>query len=177
MLIRFGIFTLLFLSTAIYFQLLDLKYFIHAIQKTFQVGSLDHLLTGRIEVWALVLEELKGHWLLGTGPQSYFFYLHRHADVIHAHNFILQMLGEWGLAGMALFAVLLYRAIRYGASLHLYQTISSERYHLAAGLVILVLSITGLFGGIYFFTQTSMYLAVAFALWATPPNAEKTQSI
>jgi len=165
-LIIFGIFTMVVLSVILYFHLLNLEYFTHAIQKTLHAGSLNHLLTGRIEVWSLVLQELKGHWLLGTGPQSYFFYLNRHADVIHAHNFILQMLGEWGITGTALFLFLLYKAVRQG--LTLCHTDITKPYRFAAGLTILSLSITGLFGGIYFFIQTSIYLALAFALWVTP---------
>jgi O-antigen ligase len=176
-LIGFGIFVLLLLSITIYFHLLNLDYFIHAVQKTFQADSLSHLLTGRIEVWSLVLEELQGHWLLGNGPQSYFFYLGRHIGVIHAHNFILQMLGEWGIAGTALFSVLLYKTVRYGIGQHLQKPNYTERYHLAAGLVMLSLTITGLFGGIYFFTQTSVYLAVAFALWVTPSNSKKSHKL
>ena len=170
-LIWFGAFSILSLSVTTYFHLINLDYFFHALNKTFQAGSLDHLLTGRLEVWSLVLKELQGHWLLGTGPQSYFFYLHRHTDVVHAHNFILQMLGEWGIVGTALFAILLYRAVRYGVLLHLHKPVSAEKYHIAAGLVLLSLSITGLFGGIYFFVQTSVYLAVAFALWVIPSDS------
>jgi len=171
-LITFGIFAFLLILSAIYLQMLNLEYFTHAIHKTFQTDSLNHLLTGRIEVWSLVLQELKGHWLLGTGPQSYFFYFHRHADVIHAHNFILQMLGEWGIAGTTLFAILLYKAVQYGTTL--YRTNINKPYRFAAGLTMLSLSITGLFGGIYFFTQTSIYLTIAFALWIEPLGLGKT---
>jgi hypothetical protein len=81
------------------------------------------------------------------------------------------MLGEWGIAGTTLFAVLLYKAVRYGTTL--YHTNIDQSYRFAAGLTILTLSITGLFGGIYFFTQTSMYLAIAFAVWIAPSPVEK----
>ena len=168
-----ALFSFLLISIGMYFQVLNLDYFVHAMKKTFQAGSLDHLLTGRIEVWSLVFNELQGHWLLGTGPQSYFFYLSRNDEVIHAHNFLLQMLGEWGIAGTALFGVLLYKAMAYGIHLHLKKPIYSAQYHLAGGLTILALTVTGLFGGTYFFTQTSVYLAVAFALWITPSDSLK----
>lgn len=169
-LIGAGSLAVFLLAAAVHMQLFNLEYIAHAMHKTFQAGSLDHLLTGRLEVWSLVLKELQGHWLLGTGPQSYFFYLHRHADVIHAHNFILQMLGEWGIIGTALFALLLYKAVVYGIQLHLQKFATDEKYHIAAGVVLLSLSMTGLVGGIYFFTQTSVYLALAFALWVTPSH-------
>ena len=167
MFIGFGVATFVLIGISIYFQLLNLDYFTHALKKTFQAGSLDHLLTGRIEVWSLALQELNGHWLVGTGPQSYFFYLDRHADVIHAHNFILQMLGEWGIIGTGLFSILLYRAVKFGL-LQDHQEEKTKPYHFTAGLVLLSLSVTGLFGGTYFFVQTSLYLTVTFALWASP---------
>jgi hypothetical protein len=76
------------------------------------------------------------------------------------------MLGEWGIAGTTLFAVLLYKAARQGITL--YRTHIDKPYRFAAGLAIFTLSITGLFGGIYFFTQTSMYLTIAFTVWIAP---------
>lgn len=173
MFIGFGFFTLLVLSIAIYFQLINLEYFAHAMKKTFYAGSLEHLLSGRLDVWSLVLHRLEGHWLLGTGPQSYFFYIGRHPDVIHAHNVLLQILGEWGIIGTSLFAILLYRVVKYGLGQHSSQKEKIKPYHFAAGLVILSLSVTGLFGGIYFFTQTSLYLILAFSLWSKPHTTEK----
>jgi len=164
----FGIIILILISAAIYFQLLNLEYFTHAMKKTFQAGSLDHLLTGRIKIWSLVLNELQNHWLLGTGPQSFFFYLNRDNEVIHAHNFIIQMLGEWGIVGTLLFTALLFKAVMYGIGLSMKQSAFLTPYRFASGLIIFSLTVTGLFGGIYFFTQTSVYLAVAFALWITP---------
>ncbi|MDM5263078.1 O-antigen ligase family protein [Sulfurovum sp. XTW-4] len=159
---------------ALYFNFLDLSYFTHALKKTFQAGSLEHLMSGRIQVWSLVIKELHTDWLLGAGPQSYFFYPDRHPDVIHAHNWILQMLGEWGLVGTGLFGILFYHAIRYSMIHHLRQVAYTNPYNLVAGLVILSLTITGLFSGTYFFHQTSVYLALAFSLWVSPSDIQKS---
>jgi len=167
-LIVFGIFTAVLLSVVLYFQLLNLEYFVHAIQKTLHAGSFNHLLTGRIEVWSLVLQELKGHWLLGTGPQSYFFYLGRHSEVIHAHNFILQFLGEWGIIGSILFFILLYHAIVSGIRKNIKQSAHIFPFQFSALLVIFSLTVTGLFSGIYFFQQSEIYLTLAFAIITTP---------
>lgn len=156
-------------STVLYFNAIDVNHFTSDINRTIQSASLNSATTGRIDVWSLVLQNLHDHWILGTGPQSYFFYLDRKTDVIHAHNFILQFLGEWGIMGTLLFLLLLYRAVKYGITLHMHKHIPKhESYHLAAGIAIITLSVTGLFGGIYFFPQTSVYLIFCFALWITP---------
>ena len=167
-----GVIIALLAFVSLYFHFLDLSYFTHALKKTFQAGSLDHLMSGRIQVWSLTIKELHANCLLGTGPQSYFFYPNRHPDVIHAHNWILQMLGEWGLLGTTLFLILLYRALKHGFIIHKSQSSAIKPYQFAAGLVIISLTITGVFGGTYFFTQTSIYLIVAFSLWSSSPIRE-----
>lgn len=159
----------LLLTIVLYFKAIDVTHSPSDIDRTIQATSLNSISTGRIEVWSLVLQHLQNQWILGTGPQSYFFYPDRRADVIHAHNFILQFLGEWGIMGSLLFFALLYRAVKHGMTLHLHDHIpNKERYHLAAGVAMVALSVTGLFGGIYFFPQTSVYLIFCFALWITP---------
>ncbi|EIF51143.1 O-antigen ligase [Sulfurovum sp. AR] len=169
MLIRSVILMGLLLSIVLYFNAIDVNHFTSDINRTIQAASLNSITTRRIDVWSLVLQNLQNQWIIGTGPQSYFFYLDRNADVIHAHNFILQFLGEWGIMGTLLFLTLLYHAVKYGTALHIHNHISNqESYHLAAGIAIIALSITGLFGGIYFFPQTSVYLIFCFALWITP---------
>ncbi len=150
--------------------LFDLRYITHAMHKTLESGSLDSLLTGRISLWGLALSQLDGYWLLGTGPQSYIFYPRRANDVIHAHNFILQFLTEWGIAGTVSFGLLMILALRRGFILHANETATEARYRIAAGFTILALTTTALFGGIYFFAQTSLYLAFVFALWITPSS-------
>jgi hypothetical protein len=47
------------------------------------------------------------------------------------------------------------------------ETGKEMNWQLAAGIMILGLSISGLFGGIYFFSQSSLFLAFGFALWLT----------
>lgn len=172
--LTFVIFIGLILSIVLYFNFLNIDYFIYDINRTIQATSFNKMTEGRIEVWSSVLQQLEGKWPIGAGPQSYFFYpgrVVRGVEVIHAHNFILQFLGEWGIVGTLLFLTLLYRAVRYGIILHLHSAPNQERYHLAAGVAIISLSLTGLFGGIYFFPQTSVYLIFCFALWITPSKA------
>ena len=147
---------------------LDLGYLGNALQKTFQAGSIEHLASGRIQLWSLVIDNLHGHWLLGTGPQSYFFYPHRVLEVIHAHNFVLQFLGEWGIVGTSLFFIMLYHAIHHGIVLHFRKSSVTEYYAIAAGVSLLALFITGLFSGVFFYHQTVIYLLLSLAIWVTP---------
>ena len=152
---------------AIYFQWINPEYFTHAIHKTLHPGTVEHFLSGRIRVWNLVLKELNNNWLLGTGPQSYFFYFDRKHEIIHAHNFLLQFLGEWGIIGTTLFTVLFYRAIIFGIQNLTQQEKYLLSYRLASLLLIISLTITGFFSGIYFFQQSESYLAFAFAVLLT----------
>ena len=146
----------------------DSPYFINMIQRTFHAPSLNALTSGRIEVWSLALNELQGYWLLGTGPQSYFFYLGRSPEVIHAHNVILQFIGEWGIIGTSLFLVLFYKGVLYG--LYLYKGKTDDTCRLTAGLIVLALSVTSLFSGIYFTQQSSVYVLIMMAIWISSKN-------
>ena len=153
---------------AVYFQWVDTGYIVNAFQKTFLAGSLEGMMTGRYEVWGLAFEKLEGHWLLGTGPQSYFFYPQRHAEVIHAHNFILQFLGEWGILGTVPALLLLLHGLRYGMQMHGQMTADARALHRSAGLAMLALGVMALFGGIFFFHQTELYFMLLMAVWITP---------
>jgi O-antigen ligase len=164
---KFIVFIVLILFITLYFNFLNIDFFLFDISRTIQATSLNRMTEGRIDVWSLVLQKLQDQWFIGTGPQSYFFYSGRKTDIIHAHNFILQFLGEWGIIGALLFLTLLYHAVKYGIALHLHSRSNKERYHLAAGVGIISLSVTGLFGGIYFFPETSVYLIFCFALWVS----------
>ena len=164
-------------TVAVALHLVDLSYIANAFKKTFEAESPEQLMSGRLYVWSLVFQNLKGHWLLGNGPQSYFFYFDRPSEVIHAHNFILQFLGEWGIIGTGLFIALLSKAFLYGCRIHsfLHPPIR-KKIHLAAGLVIIALTVTGLFGGIYFFPQSCVYLILAFAVWIAAPKNNREES-
>jgi len=143
----------------------DTAYFSKSLSHSLNSTTLDRFSTGRFSVWSLVLEQMRGHWLLGTGPQSYFFYPDRDSRVIHAHNFLLQFVGEWGILGAGLAMIAIIWAVKYGSKIHRTLTVSEKKIHLGGGLLIVALVVTGLFGGIFFFAQTCAYLALAFAVW------------
>lgn len=150
------------------------EYIVNALRKTFYAGSLSEMTAGRTEVWALALEKIGESWWFGTGPQSYFFYPHRPMEVIHAHNAFLQFLGEWGGIGSLLFLIMLFFGVRSGMKLHATLPPSVKAYHKAAGLALVALGVTSLFGGVFFFHQTTLYFIFAFALWVAPKGTTRT---
>ena len=140
------------------------------IQQTLHARSIHQFSSGRDDVWRLELRKLKKSPLIGNGPQSYFFYPGHPPSVIHAHNFLLQFLGEWGVLGAGLFLYLLCLAFKQGFKNLTKETrnhsLTPER--LAGWAMITGLTTTAFFGGIYFFTQSCFFLAVAYALCSAP---------
>ena len=136
------------------------------LQQTLHARSIHQFSSGRDDVWRQVLQELKKSPLIGNGPQSYFFYPKHPPSIIHAHNIILQFLGEWGVLGASLFLFLIGSAFWRGYK-NLQREIeknSLSSTKLAAWLMIVGLTTASFFGGIYFFAQTSFYLAIAYAI-------------
>jgi O-antigen ligase len=134
-----------------------------------QSVSFNTLSSHRLDVWLLLIEQLQNNWLIGGGPQSYFFYPNRGSIIIHAHNFILQFLGEWGVIGTLLFLTLLLYAFRKAIRIQALKV--NNTYHFLAFMAIISLSITGLFGGTFFFPQISVILIFSFAIiTSSEPN-------
>jgi exopolysaccharide production protein ExoQ len=86
----------------------------------------DATLTGRVPLWELVDRQIADHLLLGFGYQAFWTEANPDAWGIwskirwlapHAHNGFRDVLLSFGLSGMALFAVVLCRALRQGAIL------------------------------------------------------------
>lgn len=74
----------------------------------------------RVAAWQAALEQWKLSPLLGTGSRSYLFYGRKfradwmQSDPVYAHNDYLQLLAEYGLAGLGLCAVFLATHARRG---------------------------------------------------------------
>ncbi len=136
------------------------------IDRTLSAPSLDSASSSRLELWSAMLREWwsRSPWI-GTGPQSLLAYPGMGSGIIHPHNFLLQFLIEWGVVGTVLFLWLLgsllyrgWRSFRRGGE--------SRPARLTAGLAIVALSVTGLLGGIYFFSQTVLILLIMYAAWS-----------
>ncbi len=55
--------------------------------------------SGRFELWALALEMIAQHPLLGEGPMHFARHVNEHAS--HPHNAVLQWAAEWGIPSVA----------------------------------------------------------------------------
>ena len=170
--------TLLFFSgllllglSLVYIINLDICTFSRAIERTADATTLNSMSSSRLELWFFVFENLDHYWLLGTGPQSLFFYPDRNITIIHAHNFLIQFLEEWGILGTLLICALLVIALISGFHKH-FGTIKKGMYtfnpHFASFLAFASLTVTALFGGVYFFIQPSIYLILALVIWTSP---------
>ncbi|WP_292654646.1 O-antigen ligase family protein [Nitratifractor sp.] len=172
-----GFYLLLFVSISIINLKISAKnanYTPVKVQQTLHARSLHQFSSGRDDVWRLLWREVQKSPLIGNGPQSYFFYPGRSPSIIHAHNFLLQFLGEWGIIGAGLFLYLIVLACKSGFKNLSIQTKqnSLSAVHLAGWTMVLGLTATALFGGIYFFTQSSFFLALAYA-FCLAPSSEK----
>jgi O-antigen ligase len=153
----------------------DLGHLSDSIKKTVQAGTIENFMSGRLHVWRMGWEHFRENWPLGSGPQSYFFYQGRGDMIIHPHNLFLQFLTEWGVVGTLLFLFLLLKAVHSGLKMRSWKNLDMPRCrsHFSAGLGIMALSVSGMFGGTYFFPQTSMYLALLYAVWTVPCDRKK----
>lgn len=74
----------------------------------------------RLDFWRAALDQWKLNPLIGTGSDTYLFYgrkFRRDAvqmDPVYVHNDYLQLLAEYGVAGMAVFLVFLFVHVRRG---------------------------------------------------------------
>ncbi len=139
-----------------------------SIQRTVETDSINELSSNRLAVWKATFNPILENLWFGLGPQGYYFMPGRVFGV-QPHNVILQFLVEWGVIGSVSFIWLLLRLFIRGLRFNL-QPKAVNPYTLSAGACICTLTLNALTDGLYYHTQPSVYLAIAFALWATPPD-------
>ena len=147
----------------------------HAVGQSVAADSINQLSSNRIVLWMGVLESVKDHWAFGLGPQGYYYMPNRIPGTIQPHNVFMQFLVEWGVVGGFLLTSMLLRGFWIGFKRHVLDTRDTiadiSKVALAAGTVIVSLSILALFDGTYYLSQPSYYLVVAFAIWVNPSPA------
>ncbi|WP_374090201.1 O-antigen ligase family protein [Methylomicrobium lacus] len=130
--------------------------------------NINDLSTGRIKIWLSTWESLKDHPIFGLGPQGY-YYMPNRIFGYQPHNVFLQFLTEWGLIGSVLFLYLLVTGFWQGVKLHIVNRDTNlNQSALAAGAIIVALTIHSLVDGTYYHPQPSFYLAMAYAFWLCP---------
>ncbi|MCG8540628.1 MAG: O-antigen ligase family protein [Clostridia bacterium] len=77
----------------------------------------DNSLQYRIEIYRSVLKVIDEHFFFGTGLNTMKNYIHNYSQIInspvhHAHNLILNILGETGFIGLIIFSMILVGLIK-----------------------------------------------------------------
>ena len=133
-------------------------------------GDVYKLATGRPKLWGQVLESLRvtGSWMFGLGSQGY-CYMPNRTFAFQPHNLIFQFLAEWGIVGTILFVALLVMGFVRGLKVHIFGVVEKLSLPImAAGAVIVSLGLHSLVDGIFYHAQSSLYMAIAFAVWMAP---------
>ncbi len=112
-------------SLALFGIICALMLFLDASDLTALVGR-DTTLSGRLDVWSVVIPKIMAHPWLGYGYGSFWMGLERqtsadvwsilHWHASHSHNGFLDLAEELGIAGLALFLAGLVVSARYGLS-------------------------------------------------------------
>jgi len=142
------------------------------VLRSVQSQDLGQLSTGRIDIWRSAWDSVKDHLGFGLGPHGYWFMPNRIFGV-QPHSVVLQFLVEWGVVGALLFTTLMAIGFYQGLREHVLDVRSNMNpTRIAAGALILVLAVHGLYDGTFFHPQPSLYLALCFAIWSTPRQRE-----
>lgn len=133
------------------------------VARSVEATSMKTFSTNRTTLWSTTIESLNGNWLLGLGPNGYWF-MPNHVYGLQPHNLFIQLLAEWGIIGTVIFCYLLYIAavsiLKRACNKN--EVISSE--FLSATAIIISLTAQSLFDGAYYHGQPSYYLALSFAI-------------
>ncbi len=154
------------------FAVFDWNGILETVTRTVGAKTAESLSSGRTEIWAAAWAAFVEHPVLGLGPGSYIHIPNKFYGV-QPHSMILQFLLEWGVAGTILFAGLLIHGFVKGLGLHVLNNRRDiDAVMMAAGSIIVCLTVQGPIDGTYFHPQPSLFLAVCFAFWTTPGRVE-----
>lgn len=171
-LLRHGwLFGILFFSAAALFaelgSLFDWNGLFHTVTHKLEAPSVNHYSSGRFTIWTESLLAIKDHWVLGLGPQSFFHLFVDRFGVEHPHNAFVQILIEFGVAGLVLFLVLFCGPLYFIARVFFGAVKNVQHTTWIAAIVVLGLLFQSMFSGIFFLGKPSSYLAMALAIvWA-----------
>jgi O-antigen ligase len=143
--------------------------------RTVGAENFNQLSSNRLAIWQATWESIKENPFFGLGPQGY-LYMPNRVYGVQPHSVLLQFLAEWGLIGSLLFVTVLLRIFFQGLGINVLAAPAPSPVRLAAGAVIVALTIHGLVDGTYFHPQPSYYLALAYAIWALPGETSTAAS-
>jgi O-antigen ligase len=129
--------------------------------------------SGRMDMWLWTFKVFLQQPWLGQGPFGFYFIPERFTYQFwhdHPHNLFIQCIIEWGVIGTTFFMALLSTLAITGIKQIKPLTSSQNTGYLAAGGIVLVLTLGSLTGGSYWDYQPVMILVTAFACFPWLPK-------
>ena len=124
--------------------------------------------TGRTLLWKTSIDAWRASPWFGLGANAYLF-LPERVFGIHPHNFIIQLLLEWGVVGLGLFLVVFIFSCCHPL-VRVFNTRSIAPNQLVAGTVLISLLAHALTDGIFWYARPLMYISLALSIYLTAPQ-------
>ncbi len=135
-----------------------------AFEKAYQAENVNAASSGRIEIWLSLIDYILQKPFFGWGGDG-FIAVVPHYGLSQAHNLILQLLIEWGIAG-TLCIILPILIVYIKGFISLYRGDRDDM--LVVGFLISTsLLVLSLFDGVFYYAQPGVYLTLGLALIAS----------
>src|SRR5690606_36017813 len=122
--------------------------------------------SGRLAVWGDSVREIAAYPLFGQGPEAYDLSGCCEQWVAHPHNFILQLLMEFGLAGCLLALLVLVQAVALlGGALRSRSLVAASPANLVLALALVAYLALGLIDGMLYFAVPLLHFALFCGLF------------
>lgn len=134
-----------------------------AVLRSGAAQSVNGLSTGRLEIWNYLWGFILDRPLFGWGGEG-FLAVWTDGVILQAHNFAMQLMIEWGAAGLLMVAVPL--AVLLARSLYRCVRAPWEGQMLAGlgGVIVLSLAALSMVDGVFYHGLPSAFLALGYAL-------------
>lgn len=129
--------------------------------------------SGRFQQWADLWEYFLGNPVWGHGPDGYRFLDIIRVETVQPHNGVLQLLGEFGVAGIVPIVAVVYFLIRSGVLLFRIEKWSEHPVFVIAFLGWLSYGVLTLFDGAFYHAQPLVIFATFMVLvYRSRPSTE-----
>lgn len=137
--------------------------------------SINHFSSGRLELWAIAIEDTMKSFWLGLGPDGY-RYIEDHSNAIQPHNLFVQIFVEWGLLGSISFIALYTYCVAKAVIITLSKQTAYDVGSLISLAAIITLSLHSLTDGTFYHAQPLFIMAVAAAILLGTVNQFKNKA-
>jgi O-antigen ligase len=136
------------------------------LEQALQAGGAG-LDTGRLAIWRDAVREIAAHPLFGHGPEGYALSDCCETWITHPHNFILQLLMEFGLVGCSAALLLAVRAVSLmGAARGFLKLVMASPTNRVLTSTLVAYLALGLIDGMLYFVVPLMHFALFCGLLA-----------